>query len=311
MTDHEQSPKKSVYMALFANTVIAIAKAVAAAVSGSSAMLAEALHSLADTGNQALLLFGMKRAERPADDDHPFGHGKERFFWTFVVAGSLFTLGGGFSIYHGVTGLIHGHEVPDPLIALVVLCVAAVFEGAALRTAWKQFQAKRAGRSVRRALREAKDPEILTVLGEDTAALSGIAVAIAGIVLSDLTGIAAFDAAASICIGLILVGVAFFLAREMLGLLLGESATAPTRRRIADTVTGFASVERIIELRTMHIGPQELLIALEVLFEDGLDTDGIEQTIDEIEEAIRAAVPDARAIFIEPETSRVPARFGA
>ena len=300
----EQSPKKSVYMALFANTAIAIAKSVAAVISGSSAMLAEALHSFADTGNQGLLLLGMKRAERPADEDHPFGHGKERFFWTFVVAGSLFTLGGGFSIYHGVSGLIHGHEVPDPLIALIVLVVAAVFESTALRTAWKQFQAKRGDRSVPHALREAKDPEILTVLGEDSAAISGIAVAIAGIVLSSLTGIAAFDAIASILIGLILVAVAFLLAREMLGLLLGEAATPEVRRAIADTVSGFESVDRVVELRTMHVGPQELLIAIDVLFRDGMDTDAIEEAIDEIERAIRDAVPDARAIFIEPETPR-------
>src|SRR5215207_10523380 len=167
-----------------ANSAIAVAKTVAAAISGSSAMLAEALHSFADTGNQGLLLLGMKRAERPADEEHPFGHGKERFFWTFVVAVSLFTLGAAFSIYHGVSGLIHGHEVPDPLLALVVLAIAAVFESAALRTAWKQFEAKRAGRSVHRALRETKDPEVLTVLGEDTAALSGIAVAMLGLLLS-------------------------------------------------------------------------------------------------------------------------------
>jgi cation diffusion facilitator family transporter len=147
---NHDSPKQSVYVALFANSVIAVAKTVAAVISGSSAMLAEALHSFADTGNQGLLLLGMKRSERPPDEEHPFGHGKERFFWTFVVAVSLFTLGAGFSIYHGVTGLIHGHEVPDPLIALIVLGVAAVFESAALRTAWKQFQAKRGRRSVRK-----------------------------------------------------------------------------------------------------------------------------------------------------------------
>jgi cation diffusion facilitator family transporter len=314
VTDH-QDPKKSVHMALFANSAIAVAKVAAAVVSGSSAMLAEALHSIADTGNQGLLLLGMKRAERPADEDHPFGHGKERFFWTFVVAVSLFTLGAGFSIYHGVMGLLHGHELSDPLIALIVLAVAAVFESLALRTAWRQFQAKRGGRSVRRALREAKDPEILTVLGEDTAALSGITVAIVGIVLSRVTGEPAFDAAASIAIGLILGVTAYFLAREMLGLLLGEAATPPVRRRVVEIVTGFETVERVVDLRTMHLGPQELLIALDVLFHDGLDTDAIERAIDEIEAAIRDALPDARAIFVEPETSgkRAPAarRVGA
>jgi len=307
VADRRRNPRTSVYTALAANAAIAVAKTAAAVISGSSAMLAEALHSFADTGNQGLLLLGLKRAERPADEEHPFGHGKERFFWTFVVAVSLFTLGAGFSIYHGVAGLIEGHEVPDPLIALIVLVAAAVFESLAWRTAWKQFQAQRGGRSVRQALREAKDPEILTVLGEDTAALTGIAVAMTGIVLSQVTGSAVFDAAASIVIGLILAAVAFFLAREMLGLLLGEAATAPVRRRIVDTVTGFGTVDRVLDLRTMHIGPEELLIALDVLFRDGLDTDAIERSIDEIEGAIRAAVPEARAIFVEPETSLSPA----
>ena len=303
MAEHQHSPRRSVFIALAANSAIAVAKAVAATISGSSAMLAEALHSAADTGNQLLLLLGMKRAERPADEEHPFGHGKERFFWTFVVAVSLFTLGAGFSIYHGVIGLIEGHEVPDPVLALIVLALAAVFESIALRTAWQQFQSTRGRRSVRQALREAKDPEILTVLGEDTAALSGIAVAMTGIVLSHVTGNAAFDAAASIAIGLILATVAWFLAREMLGLLLGEAATAPVRKRIVETVGGFDTVDRVIELRTMHVGPQELLVALDVLFRDGMDTDAIERSVDEIERAIRDAVPEARAIFIEPETS--------
>lgn len=303
-------------MALGANSAIAVAKAAAAVISGSSAMLAEALHSFADTGNQGLLLLGMKRAEKPADEEHPFGHGKERFFWTFVVAISLFTLGAAFSIYHGITTLIHGDELADPLIALIVLGVAAVFESLALRTAWQQFQAERGRRSVRQALREAKDPEILTVLGEDTAALSGIAVAVLGIVLSRLTGEPAFDAAASIAIGLILGAVAFFLAREMLGLLLGEAATRPVRQRIVDVAQGSEAVDRVVTLRTMHVGPQELLVALDVLFRDDMDTDAIERAIDDIEGAIRAAVPDARAIFIEPETpttraSRDAQRLGA
>jgi cation diffusion facilitator family transporter len=301
-------PKKSVYAALAANGAIAVAKGVAAVISGSSAMLAEALHSVADTGNQALLLLGIRRADRPPDEEHPFGHGKERFFWTFVVAVSLFTLGAAFSIYHGVTGLVEGHELPDPTVALIVLVLAAVFEGTALRTAWGQFQTKRRGLPVGRALRDSKDPEVLTVIGEDSAALSGIAVAIAGIVLSHVTGKPAFDAAASIVIGVILACVAYLLARETLGLLLGEAASPPVRRRIVEVTSGFATVERVVELRTMHVGPQEVLVALDVLFRDGLETDELERTIDEIEVAIRDAVPDARAIFIEPEASRAPAQ---
>lgn len=157
-------------------------------------------------------------------------------------------------------------------------------------------------------MKESKDPEVLTVIGEDSAALSGIGVAIAGIVLANLTGEPAFDAAASIVIGLILACVAYLLARETLGLLLGEAATPPVRRRIIEVTTGFATVERVVELRTMHVGPQEVLVALDVLFQDGLDTDELERTIDEIEAASREAVRDARAIFIEPEAARTPAR---
>jgi cation diffusion facilitator family transporter len=298
----EQDPRRSVHAALAANLAIFLAKGVAAALSGSAAMLAESLHSLADTGNQALLLLGMRRAAKPADEEHPFGHGKERFFWTFVVAMSLFTLGAAFSIYNGIEGLVKGHEVPDPLIALIVLALAAVFEGSALRTAWRQFQAKRGDRSVPAALEESKDPEVLTVIGEDTAALSGIGVAIAGLLLAHFTGEAAFDSAASIVIGLILGAVAFLLAREMLGLLLGEAAAEPVRRRIVEVTERSEAVDHVVELRSMHIGPQELLVAMDVLFRDGLDTDEIEHAIDEIERTIREAVPEARAIFVEPET---------
>ncbi len=265
-------------------------------------MLAESLHSLADTGNQALLLLGLHRAARPADELHPFGHGKERFFWTFVVAMSLFTLGAAFSIFHGIEGLVNGHEVPDPIIPLIVLVLAAFFEGSALRTAWTQFSAKRGDRSVPAALEEATEPEVLTVIGEDSAALSGIAVAIAGLLLSHFTGEAAFDSAASIGIGLILAVVAFLLAREMLNLLLGEAASEPVRQTIVAITERTGDVDRIVDLRTMYIGPSDLLVAMDVLFRDGLDTDAIEAAIDRIEGAIREAVPEARAIFVEPET---------
>lgn len=265
-------------------------------------MLAESLHSLADTGNQALLLLGLRRAAKPPDEQHPFGHGKERFFWTFVVAMSLFTLGAAFSVFHGIEGLVKGHEVPDPTVALIVLVLSAFFEGSAFRTAWGQFQAKRGDRSVPEALEEAKDPEVLTVIGEDSAALSGIAVAIAGLLLANFTGEAAFDAAASIGIGVILAVVAFLLAREMLNLLLGEAASEPVQREIVAITEGSDDVDHVVELRTMHIGPADLLIAMDVLFRDGLDTDAIEAAIDRIEGAIREAVPEARAIFVEPET---------
>jgi cation diffusion facilitator family transporter len=298
----DQNPRRSVYAALAANLAIFLAKSAAAVISGSSAMLAEAIHSLADTGNQALLLLGLRRAEKPPDELHPFGHGKERFFWTFVVAMSLFSLGAAFSIFHGIEGLVKGHEVPNPTIALIVLVLSALFEGSAFRTAWGQFQAKRGDRSVPAALEEAKDPEVLTVIGEDSAALTGIAIAIAGLLLANFTGEAAFDSAASIGIGIVLAVVAFLLAREMLNLLLGESASEPVRREIVAITQRSDDVDHVVDLRTMHIGPAELLIAMDVLFNDGLDTDAIEAAIDRIEDEIRAAVPEARAIFVEPET---------
>lgn len=302
MAGEEQNPKRSVYAALAANFAIFVAKSGAAVVSGSSAMLAEAIHSLADTGNQALLLLGLRRAAKPPDEQHPFGHGKERFFWTFVVAMSLFSLGAAFSIFHGIEGLVNGHEVPDLPVALVVLVLAALFEGSAFRTAWGQFQAKRGDQSVPKALEEAKDPEVLTVIGEDSAALTGIAIAIAGLLLSHFTGEAAFDSAASIGIGIVLAIVAFLLAREMLNLLLGEAASEPVRKEIVAITQRSDDVDHVVDLRTMHIGPSDVLVAMDVLFHDGLDTDAIEAAIDRIEGEIREAVPEARAIFVEPET---------
>src|SRR3954464_5390073 len=205
MAGPQNDPRKSVFAALGANTAIAIAKFVAAIVSGSASTLPAAFHSLPHTGNQGLLLLGLARSKRPADETHPFGHGKARFFWGLLVAVSLFTLGGGFSIYQGVKGLVGGHhEVPDVTVALIVIAVAICFEGYAWRTAWKQLDETRGGRSVWAALRLSKDPEVLTLLAEDTAAICGLLVAALGISLASLTGEAAFDAAGSIVIGLIL-----------------------------------------------------------------------------------------------------------
>ena len=212
---HESDPRKSVFAALLANTAIAIAKFVAALISGSTSLLAESFHSVADTGNQALLLLGLKSSQKPPDEEHPFGHGKARFFWGLLVAVSLFTVGGGFSIWQGVHGLLSGdHELPSVTVALVVIAIAIGFEGYAWRTAWQQLDASRRGRGVWAALRNSKDPEVLTVLAEDTAAISGLVVAAAGISLASITGEPAFDAAGSIIIGLILLAVAFLLGRE-------------------------------------------------------------------------------------------------
>ena len=287
--------------ALAANTGIAIAKFAAAIVSGSSAMLAEALHSVADTGNQALLLFGMKRSKAPPDEEHPFGHGKARFFWGLLVAISLFTVGGGFSIWQGVEGLLHGHEPPDPTIALIVIGLAICFEGYAWHTAYKQLNETRRGRGTVDALRNSKDPEVLTVLAEDTAAICGLLVAALGVGLSSLTGVAAFDAAASVGIGVILLVVAFLLGRENAKLLIGEGIDPQIREAIEDAVREVDGVEDLLELLTMHLGPEEVLVTADLRFSDDLSTEEIARTIDRVEEAIREVAPEATRIYVEPE----------
>jgi len=298
---NRSDPRRSVFAALAANAGIAVAKFVAAVVSGSSAMLAEALHSVADTGNQALLLLGMKRAKAPPDEEHPFGHGKARFFWGLLVAISLFTVGGGFSIWHGVQGLIHGHEPPDPLIALIVIALAICFESYAWHTAYKQLDENRRGRGIVAALRNSKDPEVLTVLAEDTAAISGLLVAALGVGLSSLTGEAAFDAAASVAIGVILLVVAFLLGRENAKLLIGEGVDPEAREAIERAIREVDEVDDLIELLTMHLGPEEVLVTADVRFRDDLSTEEIARTVDDVEAAIREVAPEATRIYVEPE----------
>jgi cation diffusion facilitator family transporter len=300
VSDSRQASKKSVLAALAANSAIAVTKLVAAVISGSTALLAEAFHSIADTGNQALLLLGLRLSDKPPDEEHPFGHGKERFFWTFVVALALFLVGGLVSIQRGVTGFLHPGEVPGVWLALVVLVLAAVFEGSALRVALRTFNRARGRRSFYAGIRRAKDPETLTVVFEDTAALSGIVVAIAGLLASHFTGNARYDAAAAIVIGLILCVVAVALARETKDLLIGESATRETRLAIREAVESIPEVEGVRDLLTMHVGPDDILVNVDIWFRDGLDTDGVEDAIVRVEQRIQDAVPSVRKIFVEP-----------
>ena len=297
----DQDPRRSVLAALMANSAIAIAKFAAALISGSSAMLAEALHSVADTGNQLLLLLGLKRAERPPDEGHPFGHGKARFFWALIVAVSLFTVGGGFSIWHGIQGLIHGHELTDPTIALIVIAFAICFEGYAWHTAYEHLDADRRGRSIVGALRNSKDPEVLTVLAEDTAAILGLLVAALGIGLASLTGEAAFDAGASVIIGVILLIVAFFLGRENAQLLIGEGIDPQVRVEVERAIREVDGVEDLLELLSMHLSPEDVLVTADVRFRNDLSTEEIARTIDRVEAAIREVAPEATKIYVEPE----------
>ena len=294
------SSRKSVLAALSANGAIAVTKLAAAGISGSTAMLAEGIHSVADTGNQLLLLLGLRRSSKPADDEHPFGHGKERFFWTFVVALTLFSVGGLVSIGRGVQGLLHREETPSLWLSLVVLVLAAGFEGSALRVALRTFNRERGQRSVWTGIRRAKNPETLTVVFEDSAALTGIAVALTGLFLAHFTDDARFDSAAAIGVGVVLVAVATALARESRDLLVGESATPEVRGAIRRAIEAHEDVDQIRDLLTMHVGPEQVLVNVEIAFRDGLDTDGVEAAIRDVEGRICDDVPTVARIFIEP-----------
>jgi cation diffusion facilitator family transporter len=313
--DRTEGSRRSVVAALISNSAVAVIKFAAAALTGSASMFAEAVHSVADTGNEGLLLVGMRKARQPADRRHPFGRGQERFFWSFVVAVSLFTVGAAVSVFQGVSELINGHEVKDAGIALAVLGLAALLECYGFFTALHQLRRLRDGRSVGRTLREVTEPEVLTVLAEDSAALTGIAVAAACIGASALTGNATYDACGSIGVGCVLAVAAFLLARDTRHLLLGESASPQVREAIAGAIEEEREVDRAVEVLTMHTGPNELLVTADVAFRDGLDTDGVEDAIDRIEARIAGAVPEARRIYIEPEERgervRRAARAGA
>jgi cation diffusion facilitator family transporter len=303
---HRDGAKKAVIAALFANLAVAAGKFVAASVSHSSAMMAEAFHSLADTINQVFLLLGMKLGARPADEEHPFGYGRERFFWAFIVALSIFSLGALLSIIEGVKKIQVPHTIHNPLVSYVVLAVAAIFESIALRVAYKEFKEWRELNPgpFFEGLKSSKSPTILVVLFEDSAALLGLLVAAVGITLTLVTGNGIWDGLASLAIGVILLGAAYFLGWRTRGLLLGEAATKADRERIRNAVETVPQVARLIEQLTLQLGPNEILVNLHVNFTGELATDELESAIDQIEERIRAAVPAATRIFIEAESLR-------
>ncbi len=297
--------KKVVMAALIGNALITVMKFFAAFFSGSAAMLAEAFHSTADTGNQFMLLFGMSRSKRPPDEDHPFGYGKEIYFWAFAVAVSIFFVGAALSIYKGIEKIIHPEAIESITLPLIVLCLSFVFEAYAFKIALKEARKVSRGSSVTALIKMAirtKDPTIMIVLFEDGAAMVGLVVAITGILLSYYLHLPILDAVTSIVIGIILLFVAFFLARETKKLLIGESATKEDREKIMAAVTGVKGVEKCGSLMTMHLGPADILVNLDVEFTDMLSTDELEDTIDTIEIRIKKAVPTVKRIFIEAES---------
>jgi cation diffusion facilitator family transporter len=302
-----------VFAALAVNVAIAVFKLIAAGLSRSSAMLAEACHSLADTANQIFLLIGMRKSTRKPDRRHPFGYGPETYFWAFMVALCIFAVGGGVSIHEGVDKLLHPHtgQLGSVRWAFSVLGVSMALEAYSFVVAMGEFRHIRAGRGVRRTLAEARDPTVLTVLFEDLAALFGLVVAFFGVLLTHLTGDPAFDAAASIMVGLALVGVAAILARDAKGLLIGRSASEADELRIAEIVKRHPDVESLVHLRTMHLAPEEVIAALKVRFRDNLDVRTLEGRINDIEAQLRDELPRLRRIYVEPgfdeSLSRPPA----
>jgi cation diffusion facilitator family transporter len=304
---HEGS-RRAVLAAFLANLGIAVAKFIGFIITGSAGLLAEAGHSLADTGNQLLLLLGGKRAARAADTAHPFGYGRERYFWAFVVALVLFSMGGLFALYEGIEKLRHPHEVEQLPVAIGILLFAMVLEGWSLRTAYKAANANRttSGRWLH-WIRRSKQPELPVVLLEDTGALIGLVFALIGVTLAHTTGNPRWDAVGSLAIGALLVVIAIVLAIEMKGLLIGESASPADVSKIAQTLEQAESVRRIIHLRTEHLGPDQLLVAAKLEFDPSLSVEQLAGAIDDAERALRSAVPIAHFVFIEPDVYRAPA----
>lgn len=299
---------RAIIAAFLANMGIALAKFIAWLVSGSASMLAEAIHSVADAGNQLLLLLGGRRARRAADREHPFGHGRERYVYAFVVAIILFSVGGVFSIYEGVDKLTHPHEIENVWIPIIVLVVAIVLESFSLRTAVRESNRVRApGQSWVSFVRRAKAPELPVVLLEDIAALTGLVFALFGVGMSAVTGNPVFDAIGTLMIGTLLIVVAIVLGIETKSLLVGEGATETDVDRIVAAIEAGPEIERVIHMKTLYLGPDELLVAAKIAFRPQQRLTEIAAGIDAVEARIRAAVPTARVIYLEPDLYRAAA----
>lgn len=316
------SSKKAIYAAILGNFAIAVTKFLGAAVSGSSAMLAEGIHSLVDTGNGGLLLLGIRRSQRPPDASHPYGYGKSLYFYTLIVAVLIFGLGGGFSLYEGILHTLDpGHGSPGSAsifgvtiggltLNTVVLSAAIVFEGLAFRTAWNEFDKQRGDKGVFEAITTSKDPTTFTVLFEDSAAMAGLVVALVGVHLASALHLPIIDGIASILIGLILCGVAVFLVWESKKLLIGEAADPEIRDSIRAIAVEDPDVDDVVRTLTMHMGPYTLVLNMELQFRKGLDAEGVEQAIDRMERAIREAHPEVAYIFVEAESLSTRQRDG-
>jgi cation diffusion facilitator family transporter len=300
----EPSSRKAIYAALLGNLLVAATKGVAAVVSGSASMLSEAVHSLVDCGNEVLLLYGQARAARPPDLSHPFGYGRELYFWSFVVALLIFALGAGVSIYEGVLHILDPEPIRDPLVNYIVLALAFLFEGASWLVSFKQFRAASGKNELYDAFVRSKDPPSFMVLFEDSAALLGILLAVLGTFVATTFDMPVMDGVASILIGLVLTGVAMLLARESKSLLIGE----PAERELVDSIlavaAGVRGVVRANGALTSHLSPDDIVVLLSLEFEDKLCVPELEEVVLEIERVVREKHPQVVSLFVKPQTPR-------
>ena len=294
---------KVIYAALLGNLLIAITKFAAAGFTGSSAMLSEGVHSLVDTGNEILLLYGLHRARRPPDRTHPLGHGREIYFWSFIVALLVFALGAGVSIYEGISHILTPHPVENVQVNYVVLLLSILFEGYSWRVALKEFRREKGKLGYLEAVRRSKDPTTFTVLFEDSAALVGLVTALAGITLAQLLDMPELDGVASVGIGLVLAATAIFLARESKGLLMGEPALPEVQRSILEIAGHDPAVERANGVLTVQMGPDQVVVAISVEFADELQATAIEECVERLEQALKAAHPEIAGIFVKPQSA--------
>ena len=298
--------KKVILAALVGNSLVAITKFIAAFFTGSSAMFSEGIHSVVDTGNQVLLLWGIRRSKRPADERFPFGYGKEIYFWSFVVAILIFALGAGISIYKGIHHIQHPVPIANPLINYVVLLLAIIFEGGALYYAAKEFHLVKGRMGYIEAVQRGKDPATFVVLFEDTAAMSGLLIALIGIAISQVTGNPVYDGIASILIGVILAVTAAWLAYETKGLLIGESAQKDVRQKITNIAKNVSWVKHVNEVLTLHMGPEYILVNMSVDMNDSTPVGEIEKAVAQLDRDIKATFPEVKRVFVEAEARQRP-----
>mgnify|MGYP001170291791 CR=1 FL=1 len=297
--------KKVIIAALIGNSLIAVTKFVASAITGSAAMMSEGIHSLVDTGNQILLLYGLKRAAKPADARFPFGHGKEIYFWSFVVAILIFAVGAGISMYEGIQHITHPPEhLHDPMINYIVLGLAIIFEGGALYFAVVEFNKARGNMGYFEAVKKGKDPTLFVVLFEDSAAMLGLLVALFGVAMAQITQNPFWDGLASVGIGFILAFTALWLAFETKSLLIGEGADPSIVRDIKSLAEKYGGIENINEVLTLHMGPDFLLVTISADFEDKLEAGKMEKVISCITRDIKATHPFVKKVYIEAESAK-------